>query len=74
MATVPQTRTTVQHYAYYGEVYGVAELLNGSGYLFRAEGERQAVLVSYKDPALLFKPRQHILAASGHLSRPDFSG
>jgi hypothetical protein len=34
------------------EVWGTAELLNGSGYLFRAEGERQATLVSYKDPAL----------------------
>jgi hypothetical protein len=45
------------HYASYlvngaEEVYGTAELLNGSGYLFRAEGERQATLVSYKDPAL----------------------
>jgi hypothetical protein len=34
------------------DVYGTAELLNGSGYLFRAEGERQATLVSYKDPEL----------------------
>jgi hypothetical protein len=43
----------VTHYAYYGDLYGTAELLNGSGYLFREEGERQATLVSYKDPALL---------------------
>jgi hypothetical protein len=40
------------HYAYLGDVYGTAELLNGSGYLFRAEGERKATLVSYKDPEL----------------------
>jgi hypothetical protein len=53
MATVPRTTTPIQHYAYYGDVYGTATLLNGSGYLFRPEGERQAVLVSYKDPELL---------------------
>jgi hypothetical protein len=53
MRTVPQTRTPIQHYAYYGELYGTAELLCGSGYLFRAAGERTATLVSYKDPALL---------------------
>jgi hypothetical protein len=45
------------HYASYvvngDEVYGTAELLNGSGYLFRAEGERQATLISYRDPELL---------------------
>ena len=39
------------------EIFGTAELLNGSGYLFRAEGERQARLVSYKDPALLLYGR-----------------
>jgi hypothetical protein len=35
------------------EVYGTAELLNGSGYLFRADGERKATLVSYKDVNLM---------------------
>jgi hypothetical protein len=35
------------------EVFGVAELLNGSGYLFRADGQRQATLVSYKDVNLM---------------------
>ena len=25
----------ITHYAYYGDLYGTAELLNGSGYLFR---------------------------------------
>jgi hypothetical protein len=53
MATVPRTRTTIQHYAYYGDLYGTAELLSGSGYLFRLEGQRQARLVSYKDPELM---------------------
>jgi hypothetical protein len=43
----------ITHYAYYGETYGTAELLNGSGYLFRKDGERKARLVSYKDPALV---------------------
>jgi len=37
----------VTHYAYYGDLYGTAELVNGSGYLFRAERERKATLVSY---------------------------
>jgi hypothetical protein len=35
------------------EVFGTAELLNGSGWLFRKDGERQATLVSYKNPDLL---------------------
>jgi hypothetical protein len=42
----------ITHYAYLGDTYGTAELVNGSGYLFREEGERQATLVSYKDPEL----------------------
>jgi hypothetical protein len=45
------------HYASYlvnnEEVFGTAELLNGSGYLFRKDGERQATLVSYKDVDLM---------------------
>ena len=57
MASVIDIRTyrkpqAITHYAYYGELYGTAELLNGSGYLFRHEGERKAKLVSYKDPEL----------------------
>jgi hypothetical protein len=35
------------------EIYGTAELVTGSGYLFRKDGERQAVLVSYKDVNLM---------------------
>jgi len=47
----------VTHYAYYGDLYGTAELVNGSGYLFRAEGERKATLVSYRDPELVLLGR-----------------
>ena len=59
MATVPETprarkpQYRCTHYAYLGEVYGTAEFVSGTGYLFRAEGERQATLVSYKDPELM---------------------
>jgi hypothetical protein len=58
MVTVPEITPArkpqpVTHYAYYGELYGTATLVNGSGYLFREEGQRQATLVSYKDPELL---------------------
>jgi hypothetical protein len=35
------------------EIFGTAEFLNGSGYLFRADGQRQATLVSYKDVNLM---------------------
>src|SRR5262245_36208616 len=45
-------RQAVTHYAYLGDVYGTAELLTGTGYLFRAEGQRHTTLVSYKDPEL----------------------
>ena len=49
------------HYASYEingeEIYGTAELLNGSGYLFRQDGERQATLVSYKDVNLMLYGR-----------------
>jgi hypothetical protein len=58
MATVHNIRgarkpQAVTHYAYYGDLSGTAELLNGSGYLFRVEGERKATLVSYRDPELI---------------------
>jgi hypothetical protein len=35
------------------EVFGTAELLCGSGYIFRKDGERKATLVSYKDANLM---------------------
>jgi hypothetical protein len=53
MATVARTHTNVTHYAYLGDVYGTAELLNGTGYLFREDGQRKATVVSYKDPELM---------------------
>lgn len=53
----------VTHYAYYGDTYGTAELLNGTGYVFRADGARKAQLVSYTDPALVLLGRCDIADA-----------
>ena len=50
---------TIMHYASYldkrsgAEVFGTAELLGGSGYLFRQDGQRKATLVSYTDVDLM---------------------
>jgi hypothetical protein len=62
MATVTDLSTyrkprAITHYAYLGDIYGTAELLNGSGWLFRADGERKATVISYKDPALVLLGR-----------------
>jgi hypothetical protein len=61
MQTIARTLTPVKHYASYlvngEEVYGTAELVSGTGYLFRRDGERQAILVSYQDPELLLHGR-----------------
>jgi hypothetical protein len=62
MATVTNLATYrkpqgITYYAYLAAVYGTAELLNGSGYLFRAEGERKATLVSYRDLELVLLGR-----------------
>jgi hypothetical protein len=62
MATVtpfPPARKpqSVTLYAYLGDVYGTAELLNCSGYLFRKDGARKAILVSYTDPELVLLGR-----------------
>jgi len=46
------------------EVYGTAQLVNGSGYLFRKDGERQAVLVSYTDVGLMLYGVVDLVAAS----------
>ena len=47
----------IVHYASYElngqELYGTATLVNGSGYLFKRDGERRATLVSYKDSRLM---------------------
>ena len=53
----------IAYYATYKTTEGTAELLNGSGYLFRATGERQARLVSYKDPELLLAGRKDLADA-----------
>jgi hypothetical protein len=55
----PPTRkaSPIRHYAYLGDVHGTAELLNGSGYLFRAAGEGKATLVSYTDANLVLLGR-----------------
>src|ERR1051326_50429 len=61
MQTIARSITPVKHYASYvvdgEEVYGTAELVAGTAYLFRAEGTRQALLVSYKDSDLLLYGR-----------------
>ena len=53
--------TKTVHYASFlvngEETYGTAEFLNGSGYLFRKDGERQATLVSYKESGLMLYGR-----------------
>ena len=56
-------RKAITHYAYLGDTYGTAELLNGSGYLFRSEGERKATVVSYRDPELVLLGRCDIVDA-----------
>jgi hypothetical protein len=53
IAPIPTARKAITHYAQYVALEGTAELVNGSGFLFRREGERQATLVSYRDPALV---------------------
>ena len=59
MATVAH----IFHYAQYGDDYGVAEFVNGSGYLFRKEGERKAILVSYTDVELMLFGRVDLACA-----------
>ncbi len=61
MATIAQRSTPIKHYASYlvhgTEVHGTAELVAGTGYLFRQDGQRTARLVSYKDADLLLYGR-----------------
>jgi hypothetical protein len=61
MATIHETSTKVQHYAYYGDDYGIATLVSG-GYTFRPEGGASVRLVSYADPELMLL---------GHVSTAD---
>ena len=53
MKTVPNRNHNVTYYAWWGDLHGIAERLNGSGYLFRPEGHRDAVLVSHTDINLM---------------------
>jgi hypothetical protein len=61
---------TIVHYASLEingqELYGTAKLLNGSGYLFRKDGERKATLVSYTDVNLMLYGRCDLVAAADH--------
>jgi hypothetical protein len=45
------------------EQYGIAEKVPG-GYLFRRDGARQAVLISYRNPHLLLHGRVDLVAAA----------
>jgi len=59
------------YYAHLGDVEGTAELLTGSGYLFRPEGSRKAVLVDYRNVELALHGRKDLAdaqrAADGNL-------
>ena len=50
----------IVHFAVWGELEGTAELLNGSGYLFRRDGERSGTLVSHTDPELVLLGRADV--------------
>ena len=56
-APQPDPQSLIVHYASLtvndADLYGMAELLNGSGYLFRKDGERKATVVSFKDVNLM---------------------
>jgi len=45
--------THIQHFATYKGLSGIAELVRGSGYLFRAHGASRAMLVAYTDVNLV---------------------
>ena len=66
MQTVPNCNPNVTHYAWWGDVYGTAERVNGSGYLFRPEGHRDAIVVSATDVNLLLLG--HVATADAQLA------
>ena len=75
MATVTNIATYrkpqgITHYAYYGDLYGTAELLNGTGYLFREDSQRKATVVRYKDPELVLLGRCDLADAQRPLPQP----
>jgi hypothetical protein len=53
-------------------VYSITELLNGSGYLFRAEGEHKATLVRYPYASLVLLGRGDL--ADAQRSAADAAG
>lgn len=54
----------ITHHALYGDTHGTAELLNGSGYLFRRDGGHTATLVSYTDTELVLLGRVDVAPAA----------
>jgi hypothetical protein len=52
----------VRHYAYYNDDYGIATLVNHTGYLFVKEGQCTGILVGWRDRDLLLL---------GHVSTAD---
>jgi hypothetical protein len=62
MTQATRINTKVQHYAYYNDDYGIATLVNHTGYLFVKEGQRTGILVGWRDRDLLLL---------GHVSTAD---
>lgn len=63
MQTVAQRTTKIQHYAYYGDDWGIATLVSG-GYAFLMDGATGVKLVSYRDPNLMLLGRCDLVAAA----------
>ena len=67
MSTIAQATTwrnpPTVYYAVYSGIEGTAELLNGSGYLFRRDGQRSGTLVSHTDPELVLLGRADLADA-----------
>jgi hypothetical protein len=55
-------KSKIRHYAYYNDDYGIATLVNHTGYLFVKEGQRTGILVGWRDRDLILL---------GHVSTAD---
>lgn len=68
MSTVARTSPKVQHFAIYpidgADAYGIATLINGSGYFFVAEGHRKGILIDYRNSDLQLLGRCDLVAAA----------
>jgi hypothetical protein len=68
MTTVAHRPTKIQHFAIYpiaGEdAYGIATLINGSGYFFVPEGQRKGILIDYRNSDLQLMGRCDLVAAA----------